>query len=221
MNTTTPRHLAGDGTTTWFTSDLHFGHLNILNYCQNRRFEGVAQMDEHLIESWNSVVGVNDDVYVLGDVCMGKIEESLSKIQRLNGANIRLVVGNHDRPFGLFGEKLQKWENKYLQSGFCEIIHGSVLIDIGWKEPVLACHFPYHGDSGETDRHLEYRPVDDGGRILLHGHNHGKLRKDGNMIDVGVDAWGGSPVSVREILELIDSGENQESSREWLGATCL
>ena len=47
--------------TTWFTSDLHFGHKNIIKYCR-RPWATTAEMDAALIENWNAVVGKDDDV---------------------------------------------------------------------------------------------------------------------------------------------------------------
>ena len=51
---------------TFFTSDTHFNHANIISFC-NRPFKDVAQMNEAIIEKWNSVIGADDTVFHLGD----------------------------------------------------------------------------------------------------------------------------------------------------------
>ena len=81
---------------------------------------------------------------------------------------------------------------------------------------VLACHFPYAGDSrdGYEDRYLEYRPKDRGG-FLVHGHTHGRWRKNGRMVDVGVDAWGGRPVSFETVAALLTNGTDHEDVLPW------
>lgn len=57
------------GQNVWFTSDLHFGHKNIIKYC-NRPFIDTFAMDNWLISSWNEVVQDNDIVFILGDIMM-------------------------------------------------------------------------------------------------------------------------------------------------------
>lgn len=78
----------------WFTSDHHFGHVNILEYEKEARpFETIEAMNESLIERWNGVVKPNDTVYHLGDFCFGK--KNMEIAARLKGKK-RLVLGNHD-----------------------------------------------------------------------------------------------------------------------------
>ena len=55
----------------YFTSDLHFYHKNIMSYSPSfRSYESAEEMNEKLIELWNSVVTPEDTVYNLGDLSM-------------------------------------------------------------------------------------------------------------------------------------------------------
>lgn len=80
---------------TFFTSDTHFGHANIIKLC-NRPFKDVEEMNEKLIENWNKVVSEDGTVFHLGDFAFGGSGLWNSVIPRLNG-QIYLIIGNHDR----------------------------------------------------------------------------------------------------------------------------
>jgi calcineurin-like phosphoesterase family protein/RNAse (barnase) inhibitor barstar len=193
--------------TTWFTSDLHLGHANIIRYCA-RPFADVAEMNAGLIERWNATVSPTDTVWVLGDVAMGHIADSLQLIGDLHGTKY-LVTGNHDRCFDADrnpGGKATAWEQRYLDAGFATVHHGEVSLTLdlvdGGRLAVRACHFPYCGDSGDEDRYVDRRPVDDGG-WLLHGHVHERWRWNRRMINVGVDAWDYVPVAEANLAAVV------------------
>lgn len=78
----------------FFTSDTHFGHRNIIKYCQ-RPFSCIEEMDDALIANWNRVVGKDDIIFHLGDFAMGGSAEWSRLLQKLNG-KIYLILGNHD-----------------------------------------------------------------------------------------------------------------------------
>jgi calcineurin-like phosphoesterase family protein len=201
----------------WFSADLHFGHTNIIEYCQ-RPFRDVAEMNNGLVERWNSVVAPEDTVWVLGDVAMGKIDDSLAMVRRLHGRK-HLVTGNHDRCWPAHGDKATGWEERYRDEGFDEIHHGvrslRVVASDGRSRDVVMCHFPYEGDSQDIDRYPGARP-DDHGDWLLHGHVHDVWRQNARMINVGIDGWGGVPVSADEIVDLIDAGQHELAPRPWV-----
>lgn len=195
--------------TRYFTADLHFGHANIIRYC-DRPFPdepaGVDAMDHWLLDHWNEVVDPTDEIWVLGDLAMGRLDRSLELAAQLAGDK-HLVVGNHDRPF--HGKHVDRYE----AAGFT-LHHGQVDLTLEGDRPVAACHFPYEGDSGDVDRHLDDRPTDDG-RWLLHGHVHEKWRQRGRMINVGVDAWAGTPVDESTLADLITAGERDLDPLPW------
>lgn len=78
----------------WFTSDTHFGHENIIKYC-NRPFRDVREMNEELILRWNETVPEDGVVFHLGDFGYGGSKEWADILRRLNGM-IYLILGNHD-----------------------------------------------------------------------------------------------------------------------------
>lgn len=75
----------------WVISDTHFGHENIIKYC-NRPFSSLSDMNETLVDNWNKTVKDGDIVYHLGDVYFGLQGKVL---ERLKGRK-RLILGNHD-----------------------------------------------------------------------------------------------------------------------------
>jgi calcineurin-like phosphoesterase family protein len=84
----------------WVTSDTHYNHANILSFFdyqgkRTREFDDVDQMNEFLIEKWNSVVKPGDIVYHLGDVMFGDKDKFKKDWPKFNGSK-RLLVGNHD-----------------------------------------------------------------------------------------------------------------------------
>jgi calcineurin-like phosphoesterase family protein len=81
-------------------ADTHFGHANMLNFKRKdgrpvRPFSSAEEMDETMIQNWNSVVNDSDYVYHLGDVCFDVKKYLLEIRPRLKG-KLRLIIGNHD-----------------------------------------------------------------------------------------------------------------------------
>ena len=99
----------------YFTSDLHFGHKNILEYCPNfRNFQSVDEMDEYLVYLWNKTVTPDDEIYNLGDFSFyNSVEKTEQILTRLNGKH-SLILGNHDN---LINENKDLFKNRYKNDG--------------------------------------------------------------------------------------------------------
>lgn len=201
---------------TWFTADLHLSHERISELA-GRPFLSVEEMNADLVQRWVKVVKPEDEVWILGDVCMGALTESLAILAALPGRKI-LVPGNHDRVASVYrgGTRPQRarWKISYCAAGLL-IVQEQVAMEFGGTSFVL-CHYPYAGDSQESDRYVAQRPPDHG-LWLLHGHIHQKWRVNDRQINVGVDAWGGGPVSLAQVLAEVEMGPGRfEVSLPWV-----
>lgn len=148
---------------TWFTSDTHFGHKNILEYEKEARpFQNIEEMHEVMIERWNSVVKPKDIIYHLGDFVFGR--HNIKIASRLNGKK-RLVMGNHDT---------------YPASEYLE--HFDKLYGVIFYERCILSHVPVHVN-GLGSRWI----------LNVHGHLHSKrvhknpLIHDGKLVFSGGD----------------------------------
>ena len=160
--------------TQWFTADPHYGHKNIIKYC-NRPFDTVQDMDETMIDNHNAVVKPDDDVYIVGDFSMGGPEVQSRYLKRLNGRK-HLIKGNHDR----HPEKATGWTSvaDYLE---LRAEDGTYLV---------LCHYGMRVWNGS------YR-----GSVQLYGHSHGKLPGNSQSLDIGVDCWDYRPVLWKDIKQ--------------------
>lgn len=163
----------------WVISDTHFGHSNILGFKDFegkpvRDFSSVEEMNEVMVEQWNSVVKPGDKVYHLGDVFFGSKEDFKSLWPRLNGSK-RLVVGNHD-------------DIKFLSSGgfFKKVMMWRVFPEFG----LLLTHTPQH-QSALTGRRTEL--------LNVHGHIHQNPSPKGPYKCVCVEQVDYTPVNIEEL----------------------
>lgn len=173
------------------TSDTHFGHANIIKYC-DRPFASIAEMDEALIQRWNSRVTNKDVVYHLGDFAFANRERIFDIIDRLEFKELFIVPGNHDETL------LDAWRD----------VNGPFPNDVSVLEPIhnlsyqskifVLCHFPM----AEWNKSHK-------GSIHLHGHTHNgsghhKTPKIDRRYDIGVDAFGG-PIEITGDLRFLNN----------------
>lgn len=181
-------------TNVWFTSDLHFGH----RLCSEHRGFGDDTLahDAAIVENWRRVVNKRDTVWVLGDLSMASPTVALAIIRELPGTK-HLIAGNHDscHPMHRNAHRVQK---VYLTA--FESVQPFARRQVDGID-VLLSHFPYNKDRHEV-RYTQWRLRDEG-RWLLHGHTHGKERREGREIHVGVDAWDMTPVPIHTVRDLM------------------
>ena len=181
----------------FFTSDLHFGHGNVIKF-DNRPFQTVEEMDSELIKRWNAKVGKGDLVYVLGDfIWKSSSSEAPKLIKSLNG-QIILIKGNHDR-------FLHNVNAKKSLAGLKDYDDICINLENGSKRRCILSHYfmPFY---------VGHRY----GAIHLHGHSHNteeadeerriikELKEKGynpQIYNVGCMYWNYEPVTLDEILE--------------------
>ncbi|MGN0057391.1 MAG: metallophosphoesterase [Phocaeicola plebeius] len=185
---------------TFFTSDTHFNHANIIKFC-NRPFKDVEQMNDVMIANWNSVIGKDDTVFHLGDFCLGGAAEWTKILDRLNG-KIYLIMGNHDL--------------KNIRQGFIsrfEHVAMQMRIEIG-KKRIYLCHYPFLCFEGSYKDDV----------WQLFGHVHTRRSNSGidagrlqylypTQYDVGVDNNNFTPVSFGQVKRIIDKQVEQSKEK--------
>lgn len=145
----------------YFTSDLHLGHKNVLEY-DSRPFKTIELHDETLINNHNSIVRQEDDFYFLGDFCLANSKKAESYLSRMIG-NKFFIKGNHDKRDII---KIYEKYGTYLGEQKKITIHA---------QEIILNHFAlrtwWHSNHGVWH---------------LYGHSHGKLEHEswGRSMDV-------------------------------------
>jgi len=114
----------------FYISDLHLGHVNCLSF-DARPFNTIEEHDQTIINNWNNTAGIDDDVYILGDISWHNTTKTIEIFKQLNG-RLHLIKGNHDT-------KLLK--NRELRSLFVEICDYKEL-DLGDGKIIVLSHYP-------------------------------------------------------------------------------
>lgn len=177
--------------------DTHFGHAKSLSFLKPdgsllRPFSSIEEMDETIVERWNSVVHAKDTVYHLGDVAIPR--SGLKNLARCNGRKI-LIRGNHDT------FKLKDYAEYF------EDIRGAMFHHAGNGLPggLVFTHIPVHPDNLQ-------------GHYLgcVHGHLHCHLvtkegQPDKRYFNACVERNNFAPVPLEKVIEYFRSnGPMQE-----------
>lgn len=185
---------------TFFCSDPHYNHKNIVNCLSTwaeggqREFASLEQMNNTLVNNINNKVGQNDVLYCLGDWSFGGIESIWEFRQQINCQNIHLILGNHDHHIQ---------NNRLVEIGRPDPVWASSLFSsvayykeiVVNKQNLVLFHYPIASWNGIAK-----------GWIQLHGHIHSDRIGPGKMMDVGFDSNPKfEPYSMDEIMAIMNS----------------
>lgn len=181
------------------SSDWHLGHASTIERFKLsdgvtplRSFRNVDEMNQHIIDRHNAVVGDNDVLYCLGDVVINK--NFIHLVRAIKGVK-RLILGNHD----CVNLSIQD----YLDVGF-EQVFG---VTKPAKFPFYLSHIPLHEKS-----------IPKWCRANIHGHMHGKRVMmdngygkripDPRYICVAVENICYTPVNLKDIVSMAATSPN-------------
>lgn len=185
----------------YFTSDTHYSHKNLVkgssrwdDVSRCRNFKSLKEHDDFIVNSINSVVGVEDTLYHLGDWSFGGIENIEIFRRRINCLDVHLILGNHD-------QHIDANPDAFMHI-FSSISHYKEISVNGNK--IVLSHWPM------KVWHKSHR-----GSWQLHGHCHDHLRPDEwwtrskpnerrRTMDVGMDTNDYKPWSLETLEKMMD-----------------
>jgi calcineurin-like phosphoesterase family protein len=179
--------------TKWFTADLHLGHDMVAEY---RGFKTTHKHDTEVTARYNAKVQEDDEVWIVGDLCMWGPQNTNSVeqiIRKLNGQK-HLILGNHD--------KLKPFD--YVEMGIVSV-HTALQVTLGASVVTNIVHDPA---VVTVDPSMHW----------ICGHVHDLFLQIGTCLNVGLDVWGLEPVPWPTALEMLIDAEPTPDQRNttWL-----
>lgn len=163
--------------------DTHFGHDNIIEYCE-RPFDSVAEMNDELVRRWNNKISERDTVIHLGDVRHHPDPATTAHwLEQLNG-EVLLIRGNHDGDVGQ--------NEAYHTATSATIQHGRYDFYLE-HQPVGFSGWQIHGHAHCND--------------LV---NYPLINRASQRANVSVELIGYRPLSLEKLVKLLDSGGRYE-----------
>jgi calcineurin-like phosphoesterase family protein len=163
----------------WLTADFHFNHPNIIKYC-DRPFKDIFEMDEHYINTINSMCASRDILYHLGDMLFPSgsqsgVERTYEYYADQIDPEIIPFKGNHD--------------DDEMPTG---ILEGSVRIG---KHTVFMSHKP-----------KSMMKIN----LCGHEHDKFRIQCNNKRytVNVGVDVWDHQPIQFIDVLRIVRNHKN-------------
>ncbi|MEZ3118134.1 metallophosphoesterase [Halobaculum sp. MBLA0147] len=166
----------------YVVSDHHFGHANIVEYC-DRPFNSVGEMDRTLVERHFEVVDPGDTVVHLGDIAMD-MRDGHEVVDRMEALGVDLLVqGNHD--IGLSDGQA--------------------------PSPVVDHCLLSHDDYQFLCVHRPADTPDSWDGWVIHGHHHNNdlatyplIDAAARRVNVGVDVTGFQPLALDALTDVLE-----------------
>lgn len=162
-------------------SDTHFNQSAIIKFGQ-RPFKCVKEMNDTLIDNWNSKIEEGDLVVIVGDFIFEGIYQVEDILKRLKGRKI-LIKGNHDT-----NSRIKKIKSVTDSVYICK----KLIINRNGKR-ILFSHKPTKRAVNKFD-------------INIHGHHHRKLRganlPEFRYYNAAVEFNNFTPINIEDVLNL-------------------
>ena len=169
-------------------SDLHLSHDRQFIWGP-RGFNSIEEMNTAIIERFNATVSPEDDVYILGDLCLGGADAmgpNTKFIEQLNG-RLHIILGNHDTP--------KRIEMYHYCKNIVEVVYATMIHYGGYH--FYLSHFPTMTANLEKESLKQCT-------INLYGHTHQQNNFYNDipfMYHVGVDSHNCYPVLLDDAIE--------------------
>lgn len=184
----------------WLTSDTHFSHQQAFLY-EPRGFSSVNEMNQKIVEYWNSIVKEEDIIYHLGDLCLSNNQDAIKYIKKLNGT-IKWIRGNHCSTNRVL--EIQDNCNNIHIIGDMNTSYSTII-----KHGKLTCYLSHYPvlTANYDDKHFNQHVIN------FHGHIHSRTPwinlRNPFMYDVGMDAHDCYPVHIETAIADIRNRWNE------------
>lgn len=174
---------------TWFSSDWHLSHNNILKY-DNRPFSTIEEHDKTIIENILKTTNIGDDLYFLGDFAFTNDKQKLTIwFEDLSDhLNLFFIAGNHDN-----------YQMKSLYRTYGTYLGELAEIKVN-EQSIVLCHYA-----------MRVWNKSHRGTWQLYGHSHHSLQDDKNAlsIDVGINGkdYNYKPLEFNQIKDIMSKKE--------------
>lgn len=169
----------------YLSSDLHLGHDREFIW-KVRGFNSVEEMNETIIEHFNSIIAPSDDLYILGDLMLGNNEVGMNCLRRING-RLHIVWGNHDTD-----------KRKELYRTLPSFVEDGPALTLRYnKYNFFMCHYPALTGNLEKESLKQMT-------LCLYGHTHQTTNFYEDrpyMYHCGVDSHDCYPIFLDDIID--------------------